>query len=109
MYSLPEKKHILKGLLQLSTSGPVRSTLGVCANLNILIESLDLNGYDVVTQFAWDWPKALRDDAGKLYDYFVPDTPDSYLWEDTNLELRNELLDFLIDKLEDSILNHVGD
>lgn len=108
MFSLPEKNHILKGLIQLRTSGPVVRGLGICGNLDRLTSHADVSAYSAVPHYARDWPKALRNPDAQLLGWFVPDAHRGTMWEGPSLDLRNELLDYLIEQVELDILNHVG-
>lgn len=107
MFSLPEKKQILKGLIQLRTSGPVIGAAGICGNLDELTCFIDDTAYGAVAHYAKAWPKALRNHNDQLFNWFVPEHTHFPMWEGPNLSLRNDLLDYLIEQVELDILNHM--
>lgn len=84
-----------------------RPTCGVCSNLDTLV-GRQWDAYEFVRQHADDWTHAMYwgDDegvgylAGTLKDYFVPDVLGVPKWEGANLDLRLDLIEFLIEKCE---------
>lgn len=98
----------LCGLQEAAIRGDVqRPRFGVCGNLASLARPVD-DVYTFVHENAADWPHAMYwgddegvpDLAGTLKDCFVPDVEGVGLWEGANLDLRLDLIEFLIEKCE---------
>lgn len=92
-----------KGLLKLLQDGPSYAEFGVCKNLNTELSTMPEfvwgAAYDFVYDEADEWPHALRNDAGRLLDYFVPVTPEQGLWEGENLKMRHNLIQYLLGRV----------
>lgn len=98
----------LRVLQEAAIRGEVpRPSCGVCGNLDSLV-CYPTDAYEFVREYAYDWTHAMYwgdDDgvgylAGTLKDYFVPDGEGVGRWEGANLDLRLELIEFLIEKCE---------
>lgn len=96
----------LRVLQEAAIRGDVpRPTHGVCANLDTIGEG-HWDAYDFVQKHSDDWEHAMHwgDDvgalSGKLRAYFVPDVEGVGQWEGANLDLRLDLIEFLIEKCE---------
>lgn len=86
-----------KALLTLLHSGPIDPYYGVCQNLDTLVRKPGYSGYAFVTDEAVNWPHALKYEDGMLCPYFVPDTPE--LWAGEGLELRKDLIQYLLGRV----------
>ena len=98
----------LRELQERALRGDVpRPSCGVCGNLDSLVR-YPTDAYEFVREYADDWAHAMHwgDDegvgslAGTLKDYFVPHTSGYSFWEGPNLDLRLDLIEFLIEKCE---------
>lgn len=104
-YTQAELGRFRKGLLNLLQDGPtsVGYGYGVCYNLNFKLSLLPEFewgvGYDFVSDEAEEWPHAMRNDGGKLLDWFVPVTPEQGLWEGENLKMRQNLIQYLLGRV----------
>ena len=102
-YTQAELGRFRKGLLNLLQDGPTIEGYGVCSNLNRELWAMPEFewgvAYDFVAEEAEDWPHAMRDDAGKLRDWFVPETHGQGLWEGENLKLRQNLIRHLLGRV----------
>ena len=99
-YTQAELGRFRKGLLKLLQDGPSNVGFGVCYNLTCELKPMPgfVWGavYDFVADAAEEWPHALRNDAGKLLDGFVPLTPGQGIWEGKNLKMRQNLIQYLL-------------
>lgn len=100
----------LRGLQEAAIRGEVpRPSCGVCGNLSSLARRSAIDAYEFVHENAADWTHAMYwgDDDGVGYiagtpkDFFVPDVEGVGKWEGANLDLRLDLIEFLIEKCED--------
>ena len=102
-YTQAELGRFRKGLLNLLQDGPTNDRYGVCRNLNTELSAMpDFEwgvGYDFVSDEAEEWPHALRNDAGRLLDWFVPVTPEQGIWEGENLKMRQNLIQYLLGRV----------
>lgn len=96
----------LRVLQEAAIRGEVpRPSCGVCGNLDSLIGH-QTDAYEFVREYADDWTHAMRWGdgegvgyrAGTLKDYFVPDVEGVGQWQGPNLDLRLDLIKFLIKK-----------
>lgn len=99
-YTQAELEGFRKGLLNLLQDGPSNVEFGVCHNLNNELRDMPEiwrgAAYYFVAAEADGWPHAMRSDAGKLLDWFVPGTPEQGLWEGENLKMRQNLMHYLL-------------
>ena len=105
-YTQAELGRFRAGLLALLQDGPSDCDFGVCFNLNYELKPMPEFewgiGYDFVSDEAEEWPHAMRDDAGRLLDWFVPETPETPgqgLWEGENLKMRQNLIQYLLGRV----------
>lgn len=102
-YTQAELGRYRAGLLKMLKYGPSDAGFGVCRNLNNELRALPEfewgEAYDFVSEEAEEWPHAMRNDAGKLLDWFVPVTPEQGLWEGENLKMRQNLIQYLLGRV----------
>ena len=102
-YTQAELGRFRNGLLNMLQDGPFDEGFGVCRNLNYELRTMPEFewgvGYDFVADEAEEWPHAMRNDAGKLLDWFVPVTPKQGMWEGENLKMRQNLIQYLLGRV----------
>ena len=92
-YTLDELARVRAALLRLLSGDIMRPDLGVCGNLHCMLER-DPGGYSFVQVAAVGWPHATYGDD--YYGYFVPHVDSYGLWEGVNLEMRKDLIQYLL-------------
>ena len=111
-YNAEQLGALRKALLCILTNGAWLVPFGLCCNLTYHKVVLDYNyggsselyaahidGYDFVDTESIDWPHAMKDRTGKLCARFVPHNPGEGLWEGGNLEMRQNLIKYLLGRL----------
>lgn len=108
MYEQGQLDALRAALQDLLKDGPADKACGVCRNLHYH-EALRgytgryIDGYDFIENEAFDWPHALKhadeDGAPTLLPYFVPGDGCYALWDGQNLEMRQNLLRYLLGRV----------
>lgn len=106
---------IKRALIQLRSDalghGVARPHVGVCGNLKNVLSMMEglcvgyLDAYQWVPEHSTEWEHAewcdsYPDEPPSLMAYFVPHTPGFGMWEGPNLELRIDLIDYLIEQCD---------
>lgn len=109
-YNAEQLGALRKALLCILTNGATREPFGLCCNLMYHKVILDYNangreytdhidGYDFVATESIDWPHAKKEGDGRLCAWFVPYNPGEGFWEGGNLEMRQNLIQYLLGRV----------
>lgn len=89
----------------MAEEAPDHLKYGVCFNTEELLITVSPTfgygfTYNAVDALAQDWPHARKSADGTLLAYFVPFVQGYGFWQGPNLEMRLDLLDYLIAKCD---------